>query len=45
MDARYGERLEALLVESQVDAEVLEGIPERLVTFIEPFTRSVAVHS
>ena len=41
MDARYGERLEALLVESQVDAEVLEEIPERLVTFIEPFTRSI----
>ena len=41
MDARYGERLEALLVEAQVDAEVLEGIPERLIEFVEPFTRSI----
>src|SRR5260370_29328625 len=41
MDARYGERLEAMLVESQVDAELLEGVPERLVEFVEPFTRSI----
>jgi SRSO17 transposase len=41
MDARYGERLEALLVEAQVDEEVLEGMPERLVEFVEPFTRSI----
>lgn len=41
MDARYGARLEALLVESQVDAELLEGVPERLVEFVEPFTRSI----
>jgi SRSO17 transposase len=41
MDARYGERLEAMLVEAQVEAEVVEGIPERLVEFVEPFTRSI----
>ena len=41
MDARYGERLEALLMEAQVDEEVLEGMPERLVQFVEPFTRSI----
>src|SRR5436190_19697890 len=41
MDARYGERLEALLVEAQVDEEVLEGMPERLMQFVEPFTRSI----
>ncbi len=41
MDARYGERLEALLVEAQVEPEVLERIPERLVEFVEPFTRSI----
>lgn len=41
MDARYGERLEALLEESQVDAEVFEGVTERLVPFVEPFTRSI----
>lgn len=41
MDARYGERLEAMLVEAQVDAELVEGIPERLVEFVEPFTRSI----
>jgi SRSO17 transposase len=41
MEARYGERLEALLVEAQVDAEVLAGMSERLVEFVEPFTRSI----
>lgn len=41
MDARYGERLEAMLVEAQVDAEMVEGIPARLVEFVEPFTRSI----
>ena len=41
MDARYGQRLEAMLVESQVDAELFEGMPERLVKFVEPFTRSI----
>lgn len=41
MDARYGERLEAMLAESQVDVEVLEEIPGRLVEFVEPFTRSI----
>ncbi len=41
MDVRFGERLEALLVDSQVDAELFEGLPERLVKFVEPFTRSI----
>jgi len=41
MDARYAERLEALLEEAQVETEMLEGIPERLVEFVEPFTRSI----
>ena len=42
MDARYGERLEALLVEAQVDAKMFEGLTERLVPFVEPFTRSIS---
>jgi SRSO17 transposase len=41
MDARYGQRLEAMLVESQVDVELFEGMPQRLVKFVEPFTRSI----
>ncbi len=41
MEARYGERLEALLEEAQVDASLLEGLPDRLVKFVEPFTRSI----
>ena len=41
MDARYAERLEALLLEAQVEPEVLEGIPERLAGFVAPFTRSI----
>jgi SRSO17 transposase len=41
MDARYGERLEAMLVEAQVDAEIVEGVPARLTEFVEPFTRSI----
>jgi SRSO17 transposase len=41
MGGRYGERLEAMLGESQVDAALLEGIPDRLAEFIEPFTRSI----
>ena len=41
MDVRYGERLEAMLEEAQVEAEVLAGIPQRLVDFVEPFTRSI----
>ena len=41
MDARYGERLEALLGEAQVETEMLEGIPGRLEEFVEPFTRSI----
>src|SRR5947207_12363021 len=41
MDGCYGERLEAMLGESQVDAALLEGIPDRLTKFIEPFTGSI----
>lgn len=41
MDARYSERLEAMLGEAQVDAEMVEAIPARLVEFVEPFTRSI----
>lgn len=41
MDARSIDRLEGMLLESQVDVEVLEGIPERLLEFVEPFTRSL----
>ena len=41
MDARYGERLEAMLEEAQVEEELLEGIPDRLVEFVQPFTRSI----
>ena len=41
MDGRYGERLEAMLAESQVDAEMLQGIPERLAEFVEPFVGSI----
>jgi SRSO17 transposase len=41
MDARYAERLETLLLDAQVETEVLEGIPERLVGFVAPFTRSI----
>lgn len=41
MDAREGRRLEAMLVESQVEVELFEGVPERLEKFVEPFTRSL----
>lgn len=41
MDARFGERLEAMFEEAQVDAEVLAEVPQRLVEFVEPFTRSI----
>lgn len=41
MDARYGERLEAMLVEAQVPEEVFQGVPERLGKFVEPFARSI----
>ncbi len=41
MDGRYGERLEAMLAESQVDAEMLQGIPMRLAEFVEPFVGSM----
>jgi SRSO17 transposase len=41
MDAREGRRLEAMLVESQVEEELFEGVPERLEKFVEPFTRSL----
>lgn len=41
MDACGGERLLSMLEEAQVDAEVLEGIPDRLGKFVEPFTRSI----
>jgi SRSO17 transposase len=41
MDARGGERLLAMLEESQVEAEALEGIPDRLAEFVEPFTQSI----
>lgn len=41
MDARSGERLEAMLEEAQVEVELLEGIPQRLMDFVQPFTRSL----
>lgn len=41
MDARGSERLLAMLEEAQVEAEVLEGIPDRLAKFVEPFTESI----
>jgi SRSO17 transposase len=42
MDARHGDRLEAMLVESQVEVELFEGLVERLTKFVEPFTRSIS---
>jgi SRSO17 transposase len=41
MDARSGERLLGMLEEAQVGPEVLSGIPDRLVKFVEPFTQSI----
>lgn len=41
MDVDSGDRLLELLEQSQVEAEVLECIPERLSGFVEPFTRSI----
>jgi SRSO17 transposase len=41
MDARGGERLLSMLEEAQVEAELLEGIPDRLAKFVEPFTHSI----
>jgi SRSO17 transposase len=41
MDARHGDRLEAMLVESQVEVELFEDLPERLTEFVAPFTRSI----
>jgi SRSO17 transposase len=41
MDVRSGERLEAMLAESQVDAELLQGIPKRLAEFVGPFVGSI----
>ena len=41
MDARSMDRWEGMLLEAQVEAEMLESIPERLVKFVEPFTRSI----
>lgn len=41
MDARYGERLEAMFEEAQVDVEVLAEVPRRLREFVEPFTKSI----
>lgn len=41
MDARSEERLVALLEDAQMEAETLEGIPERLAEFVEPFTQSI----
>lgn len=41
MDARSGERLEALLVDSQVEPEMLAGVSERLAAFVEPFASSI----
>jgi hypothetical protein len=41
MDARGGERLLSMLEEAQVEVGVLEGIPDRLTKFVEPFTESI----
>jgi SRSO17 transposase len=41
MDARSGERLLGMLEEAQVEAAVLEGIPDRLGKFVGPFTKSI----
>lgn len=41
MDVDSGDRLLELLEQSQVEAEVLECIPDRLSGFVEPFTRSI----
>jgi SRSO17 transposase len=41
MDARGDERLLSMLEEAQVEVGVLEGIPDRLTKFVEPFTESI----
>jgi SRSO17 transposase len=41
MDVREGRRLEAMLVESQVEVELFDGLTDRLVEFVKPFTRSI----
>lgn len=41
MDARSSKRLLGMLEESQVEPEVLAGMPDRLAKFVEPFTRSI----
>ena len=39
MERRFELRKEAMLAECDVPPEVFRGVEERLVTFLEPFTK------